>query len=131
MIFMLLKIAGLDHLPAPLLSNWALEPSLIWQEGDMSPNGEHYTDAGFNLTMPNHDAWQDALVYLQEFMEDKSEMFHELIGMGADMELHVGTDIPQGETVSPPLEFPRYLLEELVMREISLSVIAFTGEDKT
>lgn len=130
MIFQLLKIAGLEHLPEHILNDWALEPSLIWQAGDQSPSGEPYGDTGFNLTFPNHESWQDALVYLQDFLEDKAEMFHELIGLGADMELHVGTSIPAGESVSPPVEFPRYLLEELVMREISVSVIAFTGEDR-
>ena len=131
MIFLLLKIAGLEHLPEHVLSNYALEPSLIWQAGDESPTGEPYGDTGFNLTFPNHESWQDALVYLQDFLEDKSEMFHELIGLGAEMDLHIGTAIPAGETVSPPVEIPRYLMEELVMREISLSVIAFTGEEKS
>ena len=130
MIFLLLKIAGLENLPEHVLNDWSLEPSLIWQAGDESPTGEPYGDTGFNVTMPNHESWQDAIVYLQEYLDDKTEMFHELIGLGADMELHVGTAIPVGETVTPPLEFPRYLMEELVMREISLSVIAFTGEEK-
>jgi len=130
MIFLLLKVGGLDHLPEHILNEWALEPSLIWQDGDISPNGEPYTDTGFNLTLPNHQSWVDAVAFLEGYLEDKSDMFHQLISFGADMELHVGTAIEPGETVSPAMEFPRYLLEELVMREISLSVIAFDGEDK-
>lgn len=130
MNFMLLKIGGLENLPEHVLNEWSLEPSLIWQEGDQSPSGEPYSDTGFNLTFPDHEAWQDSLVHLQDFLEDKAEMFQELISLGADMELHVGVSIPAGETVTPPVEFPRYLLEELVMREIGLSVIAFVHEDK-
>lgn len=127
---MLLKVGGLEHLPEHVLNDWALEPSLIWQQGDESRSGEAHADSGFNLTFPDQEAWQDAIVFLQDFLEDKSEMFHELIGIGAEMELHVGASIPAGETVTPPLEFPRYLMQELVEREISLSLIAFTGEDQ-
>jgi len=131
MIFMLLKVAGLDHLPEHVLNDWALEPSQIWQAGDESPSGEPYADTGFNLTLPNHESWVDALVHLEGFLEDKTEMFHELIGIGAEMQLHVGVSILTGDTVSPPLEFSRPLLADLVSREINLSILVFEPEEKT
>ena len=128
MIFLLFKVSGLDHLPEHVFNDWALEPSLLWHAGDASPSGEVHDDAGFNLTLPNHECWADALDYLEGFLEDRTELFHELIGLGASMELHAGMALAEGETVSAPMGFSRSLLAGLVEREIELSVIAFAGE---
>jgi hypothetical protein len=128
MFFLLIKVAGLAHLPEHVFNDWALEPSLVWHEGDESPTGEPHRDAGFNLTLPNHQAWGDAQEYLEEYLEDKAELFHELISLGAVMELHAGMALDGAETVSAPMAFPRSLMASLVDKEIGLSVIAFTGD---
>ena len=132
MIFLLLKVAGLEYVPEHILNDWALEPSRLWQVGEVSPaTGQPHEDAGFNITLPNHEAWPDALAYLADFLDTKTEMFHELISLGANCELHVGVSVDGDDTVAQPLEFPRGFMADLLEREIDLSVLAFPAEDKS
>ena len=131
MIFLLLKVDGLEYVPEHILNDWALEPSRLWQAGDVSPTtGQPHEDAGFNLTLPNHESWPDALAFLADFLDTKTEMFHELISMGATMELHVGVSVDADEAAQP-LEIPRGFMADLLEREIDLSVLAFLAEEKS
>ena len=130
MIFLLLKVAGLKYVPEHILNDWALEPSRLWNTGEVSPaTGEPHEDAGFNLTLPNHETWPDALAYLADFLDTKTEMFHELISLGATMELHVGISVDADEAAQP-LDIPRGFMADLLEREIDLSVLAFPAEEK-
>jgi hypothetical protein len=128
MIFLLLKVAGLEYVPEHVLNDWALEPSRLWQVGEMSPTpGQPHDDAGFNITLPNHEAWPDALAFLADFLDTKTEMFHELISLGATMELHVGVSVDADEAAQP-LEISRGFMADLMEREIDLSVLAFAAD---
>jgi hypothetical protein len=130
MIFLLLKVGGLEYVPEHILNDWALEPSRLWQVGEVSPTtGQPHEDAGFNLTLPNHEAWPDALAYLRDLLDTRTEMFHELISMGATMELHVGVSVDADEAAQP-LEIPRGFMADLLEREIDLNLLAFqSGEN--
>lgn len=128
MIYMLLKVGNLPYIPENVLNDWALEPSRLWQRGEATPEGTEHDDCGFNLTLPNHAAWDDAAEFLDDFFTDKAEMFQELIGLGAVMELNVGLSLDKGETLSAPLQFHRALLAALVAGEVQLNVIAFNEE---
>ena len=128
MIFMLLKTGGLDYIPENVLNDWGLEPSRSWQAGEEGPAGTPYPDCGFNLTLPNHESAADAIAWLEDYLEDRPEMFHELLSLGAVMELHVGTSLAADETVAQPLTFPRSVLAALTACEVELSVIAFRSD---
>jgi len=128
MIFLLLKVAGLEYVPEHVLNDWALEPSRLWQVGEVSStSGQPHEDAGFNITLPNHEAWPDALAFLADFLDTKTEMFHELISLGATMELHVGVSVDADEAAQP-LEISRGFMADLMEREIDLSVLAFAAD---
>ena len=128
MIFLLLKVAGLEYVPEHVLNDWALEPSRLWQVGEVSStSGQPHDDAGFNITLPNHEAWPDALAFLADFLDTKTEMFHELISLGATMELHVGMSVDADEAAQP-LEISRGFMADLIEREIDLSVLAFAAD---
>ena len=128
MIFLLLKVAGLEYVPEHVLNDWALEPSRLWQVGEVSStSGQPHDDAGFNITLPNHEAWPDALAFLADFLDTKTEMFHELISLGATMELHVGMSVDADEAAQP-LEISRGFMADLMEREIDLSVLAFAAD---
>ncbi len=128
MIFLLLKVAGLEYVPEHVLNDWALEPSRLWQVGEVSStSGQPHEDAGFNITLPNHEAWPDALAFLADFLDTKTEMFHELISLGATMELHVGMSVDADEAAQP-LEISRGFMADLMEREIDLSVLAFAAD---
>ena len=128
MIFLLLKVAGLEYVPEHVLNDWALEPSRLWQVGEVSStSGQPHDDAGFNITLPNHEAWPDALAFLADFLDTKTEMFHELISLGATMELHVGVSVDADEAAQP-LEISRGFMADLMEREIDLSVLAFAAD---
>lgn len=130
MIFLLLKVAGLEYVPEHILNDWSLEPSRLWSTGEASPaTGKPHEDAGFNITLPNHETWPDALAYLANFLDTKTEMFHELISLGAATELHVGVSVDADEAAQP-LEISRGFMADLLEREIDLSVIAFPEEEK-
>lgn len=128
MIYMLLKVASLDYIPEHLLNDWSLEPSRLWQAGDASPEGPPYPDCGFNLTLPDHAVWATAEEFLDDFLADRFEMFQELIGLGARMELTIGVSLEQGESLSTPLQFERALLAALAQNELQLNVVAFREE---
>ncbi len=125
MNFLLLKVSALEYLPEQVLNDWSLEPSRVWQIGSPAPSGQPHEDAGFNLTLPDHEDWEDALSCLSDFLDTKTEMFHELISLGAALELHVGVSLTSQDEGARQLAFPRGLLADLVDREIDLSVIAF------
>ena len=54
-------------------------------------------------------------------------MFHELISLGATMELHVGMSVDADEAAQP-LEISRGFMADLMEREIDLSVLAFAAD---
>ena len=65
----------------------------------------------------------------ENFLADRFELFQELIGLGAQMELTIGVSLAQGESLTTPLQFDRALLATLAQNELQLNVLAFREEE--
>jgi hypothetical protein len=126
MIFSFFRISGFDHAPDQLLHQWALEPSHVWDSGDISPRGQMYGDAGFTLPLPDAESWVQALPDLIDFIESKDGLFQELMDLGAQVELNIGMTV--GVDASS-LEFPKSLIADLGLHGIGVNLTAFPATE--
>jgi hypothetical protein len=131
MIFHFFRISGFKHSPEHFIHEWALEPSGVWAEGELSPRGRPYKDSGFAIALPDADSWPEALPHLMDFIESRRDLFAALRDMNADVNLSIGVTVGSNESFAPSLDFSNQLLTEIAACDINLTITGYPTSDES
>lgn len=132
MIFLVFKVSGFPHSTEQFIHEWALEPSHVWDEGNISPRGMHYKDSGFVLPLSNAESGSQAQALLVDFIESKGELFQTLLDLDAKVDLSIGVTLGEEGSAAPApaLEFPQSLLAEMGACGINMTITFFPATDE-